>query len=333
MPPSTAIISTNRDQSQSTVNPTHQSTHLIMSTTADTVTARLDAAITEQTRAEYARAGAVCLRGVFDERWLTQLAAGIDKNFAHETDGETDGENVGETDGETADNNVDETNYQRNYTAAGNPGGFYDDYCNWQRIDEYRDFILHSPAAAIAGRLMGAQNVRIYHEHVLIKEPGTAEVTPWHHDLPYYGLDGKQLCSLWLPLDEVPQRVCPEFVAGSHANGVLYYPRMFATHENYERDIDGFETVPDIDANRAQYEILSWSLARGDCIVFDMRAVHGAPHTIDSTARRRGFSCRWLGDDARFATRPWQTSPPFEQLTLAPGAPMDDPLFPIVWRQ
>jgi hypothetical protein len=36
----------------------------------------------------------------------------------------------------------------------------------------------------------------------------------------------------------------------------------------------------------------------------------------------------------RFAPRPHRTSPPFEELdgVLAPGAPLDHPLFPVLWR-
>ena len=48
--------------------------------------------------------------------------------------------------------------------------------------------------------------------------------------------------------------------------------------------------------------------------------------------RRRVFSARFLGDDARHAPRPWRTSPPFPGLSdrLADGAPMDDALFPLL---
>ncbi|MBT6247279.1 MAG: phytanoyl-CoA dioxygenase, partial [Gammaproteobacteria bacterium] len=45
----------------------------------------------------------------------------------------------------------------------------------------------------------------------------------------------------------------------------------------------------------------------------------------------RGFSTRWLGDDARFAVRPWVTSPPYHELDLVPGMPMQHPLFPVIW--
>ena len=77
--------------------------------------------------------------------------------------------------------------------------------------------------------------------------------------------------------------------------------------------------------------MLSWQLAPGDCLVFHMQTLHGAPATTGAKSRRRGFSTRWLGDDARFATRAWRTSPPFAELDLEPGAPMDHPLFPVAW--
>ena len=261
---------------------------------------------------KFHRTGAVCLRGLFSHDWLEKLIAGVEKNFAA---------------------TGPPGQYQRVYTPPGKPGGFYDDYCNWRRIDEYRDFVLHSPAAEIAARLMRSKTARIYHEHVLVKEPGTAEATPWHHDQPYYGVDGDQLCSLWLPLDKVPKNACPEYIAGSHASGVLYYPRLFASHENYSAGEDGFETVPDIDARRGDYDILSWDLELGDCIAFHMRALHSAPPTVGLKSRRRGFSSRWLGDDARFATRPWTTSPPFPEIRLNPGDAMVHPAFPLVWRR
>src|SRR6185503_9952716 len=151
----------------------------------------------------FARDGAVCLRAAFEPRWLEVLAAGVERNMREPSPDAC------------------------RYTPDGAPGAFYDDYCNWGRIPEYRAFVFESPAAAIAGRLMGSREVRLFHEHVLIKEPGTREVTPWHHDQPYYCVDGDQLCSIWLPLDPVPRVACPEFVAGSQGWGKLFHPRHF----------------------------------------------------------------------------------------------------------
>lgn len=252
--------------------------------------------------------GVVCLRGAFDPQWLESLATGVEKNF------QAPGP------------------FNTVYTDKDSPGGFYDDYCNWTRIDEYRNFVMTSPAGAIAAQLMQSKSARIYHEHVLVKEPGTRESTPWHHDLPYYGVDGDQLCSIWLPLDPVPQSVCPEFVVGSHANGKLYYPRKFLTSENYAEGVEGFETMPDIEAERDALKINSWGLELGDCIVFHMRTLHGAPPTEGLKTRRRAFSTRWIGDDAYFAKRVWETSPPYPEVKLNHGDAMDHPSFPVVWQ-
>jgi hypothetical protein len=46
------------------------------------------------------------------------------------------------------------------------------------------------------------------------------------------------------------------------------------------------------------------------------------------------LSVRFLGDDIVHAPRHWVTSPPFPGLAdeLPAGAPMDHPLFPVLWR-
>ena len=134
--------------------------------------------------------GAVLLKGYFRD-WIETLRAGIDRNLAEPGP------------------------YQRVYTPQGSSGRFVGDYCNWSRIPEYRQFILKGPAAGVARQLMDSRTARIFHEHVLIKEPGTREPTPWHHDQPYYCVDGVQNVSLWMPLDSVPRDICVEFVAGS----------------------------------------------------------------------------------------------------------------------
>jgi len=73
-------------------------------------------------------------------------------------------------------------------------------------------------------------------------------------------------------------------------------------------------------------------MAPGDAVFFDFLAVHGAPG-FPFPGRRRVLSLRYLSEGARHAPRRWRTSPPFEGLDaeLAPGGPMDHPLFPVVW--
>ncbi|MEC8983988.1 MAG: phytanoyl-CoA dioxygenase, partial [Candidatus Neomarinimicrobiota bacterium] len=48
----------------------------------------------------------------------------------------------------------------------------------------------------------------------------------------------------------------------------------------------------------------------------------------------RAFSSRWIGDDAVFADRPGETSPPFPELSsFKQGESLDHPLFPVCWER
>src|SRR3546814_7685428 len=63
---------------------------------------------------------------------------------------------------------------------------------------------------------MESTKVNFFYDQLLVKEPGTAERTPWHQDQPYWAVAGRQVCSLWVPFDPVPEETCVEYVAGSH---------------------------------------------------------------------------------------------------------------------
>jgi len=253
----------------------------------------------------FRRDGAVVLRGLFAD-WVDTLRAGVAANMA------APGPDV------------------RLYRNTDGSGLFFGDYCNWDRIPQYRDFAFNSPAGAAAAQLMGSTIVRLFHEHVLVKEPGTDVPTPWHHDQPYYCVDGRQNVSLWVALDAVPRATAVEYVAGSHAWGRRFRPERFNRTALYEGE--GLEPVPDIDADRASYTILGWDLAAGDAVAFHFLTLHGAPGNRQADRRRRGFAIRFVGDDATFALRAGPTSPPFRGLTLRPGDPLDAPEFPVVYR-
>jgi len=257
--------------------------------------------------AEFQTHGVTVLRSVFGE-WIEPLRRGVEHNLAEPGP------------------------YTKGYTPEGGSGRFFGDYCNWQRIPEYEDFVRNSPAGALAGQLMQSGHARFFHEHVLVKEPGTRERTPWHHDQPYYGIDATKSCSLWIPLDPVPEDTCVEFVAGSHRWGRQFLPRMFSG-EDYIRADDNHEAIPDFDNRRDEYDIRSWALEPGDAIAFHFLTVHGAPPNLSSSRRRRAFSARWVGDDATYAVRSGRTSPPFPELVgrLAHGDPLDVPEFPVIW--
>ena len=165
-----------------------------------------------------------------------------------------------------------------------------------------------------------------------MKEPGTGERTPWHHDQPYYPVDGAMIGSIWLPLDPVDRATSVEYVAGSHRWGRWFRPRYF-NRDNTRLAVadERMEEMPDIDAMRSELTVLRWSLEPGDCIFFHGLSVHGAPGNPSATRRRRAWATRWLGEDTRYAERAGQISPPLDGHGLQPGDAMDCALFPRVW--
>ena len=203
-------------------------------------------------------------------------------------------------------------------------GAFVEDFCNWQRVPAMEAFIRGCSGAAVAADLLSSREIRLYHDHVLVKEAGTAQRTPWHQDQPYYNVDGRQGVSMWCPIDPVPAASSLEIVAGSHL-GPWFVPRTFLDQEARWFPEGTLAELPDDIAE--PHRLIRWALEPGDAGFFQCAAVHGSG---GSDARRRVLSVRYIGDDIRFAPRPWRTSPPFDGLEaeLDAGAPLDLPQFP-----
>ncbi len=213
-------------------------------------------------------------------------------------------------------------------TGPDEPGRFFDDYCNWRRIPTYEEFVTGSGAAALAAALLGVDRIRLFHEHVFVKEHGTRHGTPWHQDLPYYCVDGRQTVTIYLPLDPMPREVGVEFVAGSHRQDRLYRPAKFLTGEAYEGRTE--LAPPPSGEELDPCPTIVHDLDPGDALVFHFRTLHGSPPTVVK-GRRRAFATRWIGADVRYLDRGAETSPPYPELSgLDTGDPLPEDLFPFV---
>lgn len=254
----------------------------------------------------YERDGVVAIPGAFVE-WVDALRSGLERNL-HQPD---------------------------HYafpceSTSDEPGRFFDSYCNWQLIPEYLAFVLTSGAASIASQLMRSSTVQLFHDHAFCKEAGTTKPTPWHQDLPYYCIDGRQTVSVYVALDEIPSSIAVRFVKGSHLANVLYRPRDFAAGAEYDSRDPGMQSVPDVDATVAADNVFCLDLRPGDALCFDFRTLHGSGDAPVAD-RRRAFSTRWLGDDVTYLERPGATSPPLRGLGMRSGDRMRDDWFPILW--
>jgi ectoine hydroxylase-related dioxygenase (phytanoyl-CoA dioxygenase family) len=71
------------------------------------------------------------------------------------------------------------------------PGAFTEVFCRWREIPGIEQLARHSRVPAVAAALMATPLVRLYHDHVLVKEHRTRQRTPWHQDQPCYNVDGR----------------------------------------------------------------------------------------------------------------------------------------------
>jgi len=92
----------------------------------------------------------------------------------------------------------------------------------WQSDDEVRKFVLAKRMAKIAADLMGVENVRLYHDQALFKEPGGGP-TPWHQDQFYWPIDTINTVTMWMPLVDIDTDMgMLTFASGSHTNGAVF---------------------------------------------------------------------------------------------------------------
>jgi ectoine hydroxylase-related dioxygenase (phytanoyl-CoA dioxygenase family) len=260
--------------------------------------------LTEESIESFARDGAVLIKGLFAEH-VDALAKGIAMNM--DAPSEFGAENL----------------------KPGETGRFFDDYCNWTRIPPFEEVIRKSPAAQVAADLMQSNIVQLFHDHVLVKEPGTTKPTPWHQDSPYYFVEGQQTISFWCPVDPVDEATL-RCVAGSHKWPRAVMPTRWLSEDSFYPDESAYMPVPDPDAEGMK--ILEWPMQPGDAVAFDFRILHGARGN-ESRRRRRAFSIRFVGDDARYVDRPGRTSPPFTGHGMAAGQRLREDWFPVIFNR
>ena len=259
------------------------------------------------------RDGAVCLPGMFDAGWVHALRAGTETAMANP--------------GKLATGRGAEDNKS-----------FYIELGLWSAHAAFRDFVFNSPAPEIARRFLRTGKLNLFFDQLFVKEPGLQNKTPWHQDQPYWPVHGRQVLSIWFAMDPVTLATGGlEYVRGSHEWNRVFHPETFRPGNQAQAEkmakLEG-EKIPDIDAARDQYEFLSWDMQPGDILIHHGMSVHGAPANSSRSTRRRGYSVRWVGDDARWDPRPGilETIPGPSLLPMPDefGGPMDSEAFPVL---
>lgn len=272
--------------------------------------------IDDQTKTNYQRDGAAVIRQVIDPFWVEAMRDAIEEVLNAPGPASIE------------------------YTQKDKRGRYYGDFFLWRRHPMFHRFLRDSPLPQLAAELMDATAVRFFYDQLLVKEPNTAEPTPWHQDLSYWPVRGEQVMSVWVPFDtaDLASGVV-QYIQGSHRWGKMYAPASFSKDSGFAEMYKkmNLQPLPDIEAERDQHTILHWEMEPGDVLIHHPLTLHYASGNASATGRRRGLALRYLGDDAVYDDRPGtfihnpkvrELLPPVE---LQDGDAMEHEIFPQVW--
>lgn len=261
--------------------------------------------ITARHRNSYHKDGVVHLRRMFDRQWIERLRRGVDGLLK-------DPEKYG--------------------VPGPSHGASMASVCfMWRRPGVFRDFALKSPVGEVVGRVIGSDTIRLYHDHLFHKPPGSTKVMVWHCDQTAWPVKGEMAPNIWValtPVDRENGRV--EYVAGFHRHCVDNNMRFgFAPDQ-----ADGL--CPDFEKERNNpdfpFRFVSFDMEPGDAVVFHPSTPHFSKGNCSRSMPRTGLAVRVFGDDVRWYPAPYKAAIPGVD-TLPEGEAPSGEFFPVIWQR
>jgi len=198
------------------------------------------------------------------------------------------------------------------------------DNSNFSVSAGWQELLYESPVVDLLGDVMRTDEIWLYYDQIFYKE-GAAFPTGWHQDLSYYNMvkAEPQATGAWISLDPVAQGFGLEMVRGSH-KGPLYHggstKSLYAV--GFEFDL-GEGAMPNIEAHRDEYDIVSYASQPGDLLLLHPQVLHGGAPT-EAGNRRRTLTINVFGPQARYHPRPPGHTPRFPSIgdALQAGEPL-----------
>ena len=183
-------------------------------------------------------------------------------------------------------------------------GTFYQDLANPDAFVNYDALIHHYDIRAILESLFIGEHAWFMYEQVFKKEGGETRRTPWHQDTPYLPVRGTDLAVLWISFGSLDLAGTLEFVERSHRD-TLYDGSAFDLDDDTLGlyNDPAYPRLPDIEANRDDFNIVAFPVEPGDVVIFHPSVLHGGGPTREHDVRQT-LSLRFFGDDAVVAARP-----------------------------
>jgi ectoine hydroxylase-related dioxygenase (phytanoyl-CoA dioxygenase family) len=261
--------------------------------------------ITAEHVADYERDGVVCLRQMFDAEWIDKLREAAAEVAANPTE-------FGQT--------------------GPSHGAMTSVSFLWRKDGPFREFIENGPVGEVVGRVIGADTIQIFHDHLFHKPAKSPAIMQWHAD-HLWPFTGTMIPNIWIALSPVNKengRI--EFVAG-------YHKFCMETGSRFGPAGDGTFTFPDFQAQRDNpdfpFKFVTWDLEPGDAVLFHVDIPHYSKGNDSEDLSRTGLAVRVLGDDSYWCPLPGLTPIADVDVHAMPAGvhPAPSAELPVIWTR
>ena len=194
----------------------------------------------------------------------------------------------------------------------------------WRHDARFLDIGIDPGLARKAKALLGAEEVLLFEDNVIVKLPRT-KYLPWHQDFSYWPLAEPRAVTFWIALDDIDAtNGAMEVSPGTNALG----PRLPVAFGNEQpfmvEEWPGVPAVPR-DPRGLGHPVVTYKLRAGECGIHDALVWHGSTaNTSDRTRyalvlRYVASGTIWLGP-RRMA---------YDDIGCAPGEPLTGKHFPV----
>ena len=186
----------------------------------------------------------------------------------------------------------------------------------WRVSEIMKRLTLHPNVGAVAEKLAGVP-LRLWHDHILIKQPHNEAPTEYHQDRPFWPFaTARHTLSAWIALVDVPvERGCMTFIPGSQK-----YDNLRAQDLTNAHDLQSL--VPDL----VWAERVTVPLRAGDCTFHSGYVAHMATPNFTDDPRIAHVVLFADAESTYNGTRHPVTDP----LNLTVGQMLSGELFPRV---
>lgn len=214
--------------------------------------------------------------------------------------------------------------------SANGDGKFFYDAAGWRFYEGIRSVALDSSLPSLTAQLLESTTLNFWEDTTFVKAPLTPQRTTFHQDYGYFQISGSKCCIVWIPLDPVTEETgSMEYIRGSHHWQEAYAPNVLISQSSHP--LSPFDRLPDIEANRSDYDIISFDVEPGDVIIHHVMTVHGSRGNMSKNQVRRAVSLRYCGDDIVYCDRPGAMVQPYLIDKPDEGAPLYSKDYPLVW--